>query len=77
MKEKDLKEFMGSALDPEAGALNAYISEYKARKVLGRSTTWFWELRKGGFPYTKLGGETFYRVQDFIDLLEAGFLKKS
>jgi hypothetical protein len=56
--------------------LGNYISEIEARKVLKRSTTWFWELRKKGFPFTKLGGETFYRIQDFVALLEQGFKNK-
>ena len=53
--------------------LEDYISEYEARKILNRSTTWFWELRKSGFPYSKLRGEIYYRKSDFVDYLELNF----
>jgi len=76
MNHKLLNELKNYADSPEVALLGGYISEHQAKKLLQRSSTWFWELRKGGFPYTKLGGETYYRIQDFIDLLEAGFNKK-
>jgi len=50
--------------------LEDFISEFKAKQLLGRSTTWFWELRKSGFPYTKLKGEIYYRKSDFVSYLE-------
>ena len=51
-------------------ALQDYISEYEAKSLFKRSTTWFWELRKKGFPSFKLGGENYYRLSDFIKYLE-------
>jgi len=53
--------------------LEDYITEYEARKILNRSTTWFWELRKSGFPYSKLKGEIYYRKSDFVKYLELNF----
>ncbi|MDA8628784.1 helix-turn-helix domain-containing protein [Bacteroidia bacterium] len=53
--------------------LEDYISEHEAKKLLKRSSTWFWELRKAGFPYSKLKGETYYRKSDFVKYLELNF----
>ena len=50
--------------------LQDFISEHEAKKLLKRSTTWFWELRKAGFPYSKLKGENYYRKSDFVVHLE-------
>jgi hypothetical protein len=50
--------------------LEDYISEFDAKKHLSKGTTWFWNLKKSGFPYSKLCGEVYYRRQDFVDLLE-------
>lgn len=49
--------------------LEDFITEFRAKQLLGRSTTWFWELRKSGFPYTKLKGEIYYRKSDFVEYL--------
>ena len=51
-------------------SLDDYISEYDARSKFKKGKTWFFNLRKSGFPYHKLKGEVFYKKQDFIDLLE-------
>ena len=36
-------------------SVNDYISERDAKKLLARGTTWFWEQRKMGLPFFKLG----------------------
>jgi hypothetical protein len=54
----------------ETPTLQDYISEYEAKKLFKRSTTWFWELRKKGFPFFKLGGENYYRLSDFVNYME-------
>lgn len=57
-------------LSKEKTDLSDYISEFEARKLFNRETTWFWNLRKKGFPFTKIGGENYYLRQDFVKLLE-------
>ena len=57
-------------LSKEENALEDYISEYEAKKLLKRETTWFWNLRRKGFPYTKIGAENYYLKKDFVKLLE-------
>lgn len=49
--------------------LSEYISEDEAKKVLNYGTTWFWNLRKSGFPYYKLGYKVFYKKADFVTYL--------
>jgi hypothetical protein len=51
--------------------LDDFISEEVAKKILKRGTTWFWELRKSGFPYSKLGGQVFYNKKDLIQHFES------
>jgi hypothetical protein len=51
-------------------SLSDFISESQAKKLLTRGTTWFWNLRKEGFPSTKLGGENYYDKKDLIAYFE-------
>lgn len=64
---KSLEDQIKSKSSP---SISDYISEQEARKKFHRGTTWFWDLRKSGFPYTKLGGQVYYKLQDLVDYLE-------
>ena len=46
-----------------------FISEHDAKKKFKRGTTWFWNLRQAGFPYTKLGGEVYYSLTDLYNYM--------
>lgn len=49
-----------------------YISESEAKKILGRKTTWFWNLRKQGkIPFTKVGAKIFYSKAEVLSFIEA------
>ena len=49
-----------------------YISEQKAKKLLNKKTTWFWNMRKNGkLAFSKMGGTNFYNKTDIIKLLES------
>ena len=50
--------------------LQEYISEEEAKQALNFGTTWFWNLRKNGFPHSKLGNKVFYKKADFEMYLE-------
>ena len=52
-------------------SLEDYVSEQNAKKLLNRGTTWFWELRKSGFPHTKVGGQVYYLKSDLVSYLES------
>lgn len=69
-------ERIESLLQTPNDRLDDFISEEEAKKTFRRGTTWFWELRKKGFPYTKLGAETYYRKKDLVDYFNSN-LKKS
>ncbi len=51
-------------------AVDDYVSERDARKMLKRGTTWFWEKRNQGLPSFKLGGEVYYMRSDLLTLIQ-------
>ena len=53
--------------DPEE-----FLSEAEAKKFIGRGTTWFWQLRKSGFPHSKVGGTNYYKRSDLFKMLQDG-----
>ena len=66
---KQLKDIEDKLYKPKS--LDDYVSEFEAKKLLGRGTTWLWERRRSGeLPYTKLGGQVFYLMKDLVKYLE-------
>lgn len=66
---KKLKDIEDKLNKPKS--LDDYVSEFEAKKLLGRGTTWFWERRTSGeLPYTKLGGQVYYLKIDLVKYLE-------
>lgn len=57
-------------LGSDESQLSDFISEYEAKKLLNRGTTWFWNLRQSGFPSTKLGGQVYYNKKDLVKYFE-------
>ena len=49
-----------------------YLTEAEAKKLIGRGTTWFWQLRQSGFPYSKVGGTVYYSRIELIKLMRKG-----
>ena len=57
--------------DNAIGMIGDYISEIEAKKILGRKSTWFWNLRKQGLlPYTTAGKKIFYSKADILKFIE-------
>ena len=52
-------------------SVDDYISEREAKKLLTRGTTWFWEQRKKGLPFFKLGAEVYYKKSDLLILMKS------
>lgn len=52
-------------------SLEDFISESDARKLFARGTTWFWTLRQQGLPYTKMGGQVYYKKNDLYEYLNS------
>ena len=50
--------------------LGDYITEAQAKKYFGRGTTWFWNQRKAGLAFTKVGPKVFYAKADLLNLIE-------
>ena len=52
--------------------LGDYISEPEAKGLLGRKTTWFWNMRQSGqLPFSKIGSTNYYSRQDILNILNA------
>ena len=56
---------------PLPNSLGDYISEKEAMKLLGKKTTWFWNMRKKGLESSKVGGTNYYNKNDILKLLES------
>ena len=69
---QELSEIKSMISDSHVKEEPAYITEQEAKTMLGRGTTWFWELRKAGLPHSKLGGQVYYKRKDLLELLEKG-----
>jgi hypothetical protein len=51
--------------------LGDYIEEKQAIQILGRKTTWFYNMRQAGkLPFTKVGSKTFYSKADLLNILD-------
>ena len=50
-----------------------YIPETTAKEMLGKGTTWFWQMRKSGkLSYKKVGSKIYYVIEDIENLIEGG-----
>ena len=57
--------------DKEKDQLPDVLSEKEAQKLLGRKTTWFFDMRKTGrLPYSKLCSKVFYKKEDLFNLMQ-------
>ncbi|MBI4947607.1 MAG: helix-turn-helix domain-containing protein [Bacteroidetes bacterium] len=55
---------------PNLFSVHDYITEAEAKKLLGRKTTWFWQMRTSGrLPFSKVGNKVFYNRNDIAKLL--------
>lgn len=55
----------------DSANLEDFISEADARELFTRGTTWFWTLRQQGLPYTKMGGQVYYKKSDLYEYLDS------
>lgn len=52
------------------GYVGDYMTETQAKKLLGRKTTWFWQLRTSGkLAFSKIGNTVYYHKDDIVKLL--------
>ena len=56
---------------PKGTIANKYIPESKAKEMLGKGTTWFWQMRKEKkLKYKKIGNKIFYTIEEIENLFE-------
>ena len=64
------KAISNSSSDKENSKLGDYIEEKEAKQLLGRKTTWFWNLRTSNqLPFYKVGNKVYYKLSDIQNLL--------
>lgn len=55
---------------PTSDQLGGFISESEAKKLLGKKSTWFWNMRTSGqLAFTKVGNTVYYAKADIVELL--------
>jgi hypothetical protein len=70
-KELLTEHFSNSKKTDPQTELGDYLEEKQAIQLIGRKTTWFYNMRQAGLlPYSKVGSKTFYCKSDLIKLLE-------
>lgn len=56
---------------PEGTIANKFVPEAKAKELLGKGTTWFYNQRKAGkLAARKMGGTNYYLLSDIENLFE-------
>ena len=56
----------------ESEGVGDFITEIDAKRMLGRKTTWFWNLRKEGkLSFRKVGNKIFYKRGELIQFIES------
>ena len=58
-------------LNKRDNELDGLVNEKRARKMLQKGSTWFWEARtKKGLKFKRAGRSIFYDKQDLVDFIE-------
>lgn len=66
---KEAQQDSPQELEPTLGD---YLTEKQAQKLLGRKTSWFWEMRKRGkLKFSKVGNKIFYSKADLIKFIDS------
>ena len=56
---------------PKGTIANKYIPESQAKEMLGKGTTWFWQMRRDNkLKYKKVGSKIFYTIEEIENLFE-------
>jgi len=68
-QERILKALTNQSKETET--IGDYIPESQAKRLLGRKTTWFWNLRKSGkLTFSKVGNKIFYSKANILKFME-------
>ena len=68
--QKEILNLLKGKIDLSSQSIGDYITEEEAQKMLGRKTTWFWDMRtKGKLAFSKVGNKIYYSIKDIENLL--------
>jgi hypothetical protein len=71
LKDSFLEIISKIPVEQNVDSVGDYIEEKQASQMLGRKTTWFYNMRiSGKLPYTKVGSKTFYSKSDLLKIME-------
>jgi hypothetical protein len=66
------KEILKIIQPTELYSINGYLTEKKARELINKRATWFWQKRKSGqLPFKKIGSTIYYLEKDILALFTA------
>ena len=69
-KQNQIIELLNKINSGES-SVGDYIPETEAKKLLGRKTTWFWNMRiSGQLAFTKVGNKIYYAKSDIVKLFD-------
>ena len=70
--QKEILDLLKGNTNLSSQTIGDYIPEEKARKILGKKATWFWDMRtKGKLAFFKVGNKIYYSMKDIVGLLNA------
>lgn len=77
-QKKILKKLENISINKDQSSFNfKYIPEEKAKIVLGKKATWFWQQRtQGKLAYSKVGNTIFYLLEDINKMLDDNLIEK-
>ena len=73
---ENLQKFIERSESNNEGEFEGFITEEKAKKILGKEKSWFSEKRKSGeLRFTKVGGTVWYQKDDILQMFHTAFNK--
>ena len=68
--QKEILNLLKGKPNLSSHSIGDYITEEEAQRIVGRKTTWFWDMRtKGKLAFSKVGNKIYYSMRDIEGLL--------
>jgi hypothetical protein len=74
---KEILALLKGKTNLSSQSIGGYVPEEEAQKILGKKTTWFWNMRtKGKLAFSKVGNKIYYSMRDIEGLMDANKKEK-